>query len=164
MSLVSAMRACVTASAAAFLVNCGGGAGVSPSSPLSNGSPSQQASAQAKTAENPLWGHGCGQWEHKCCKHQGPVEVSPCSVFLDTSKSTAIVTVYGPSGTLIYHDHRCVDKSIASISEGSDWNRGGTRYTITAGSSSGHCRLRFIDKNRDGHGIGRAVLHVFNKA
>lgn len=92
------------------------------------------------------------------CKSDHGVSVKPCSVKLTVTSPTATVTTKGPTGgTFTFKDNKCTKKDIATV-EGS-----GNTYVVTAGTTSGSCKVVFTDKDTKGKKIGKATLDVTNK-
>lgn len=92
------------------------------------------------------------------CGHQHGVSVRPCHVLLTVTNPTATVTVKGPSGgTFVARDARCTKRDIATVAGAA------STYTVTAGTTSGSCVAKFVDKDTKGHPIGAAQLSITNK-
>jgi hypothetical protein len=92
------------------------------------------------------------------CGHDHGVSVKPCKVTLTVANPTATVTTKGPSGgTFTVRDNRCSAKNIATVAGV------GNTYTVTAGTSTGTCGAKFIDKDVSGHVIGVAQLSITNQ-
>jgi hypothetical protein len=145
------LRALAVAGIAASLAGCGG-ASVAPGGPTPN---AVTLSAQA---------HGAGggstiSFDARRCVRRGfRVGIRPCNVVLTASQPTATVNARGPKGgTFSFDDGRCTGKNVASVSGD------GTTFTVTGGTSSGHCPVRFLDKTPGGKRIGAALLRVVNR-
>jgi len=92
------------------------------------------------------------------CKSNHGVSVKPCSIHLSLSNPQESVTTKGPMGTFSFNDAACKSNHIATIT-GS-----GHLFRATWGTSSGSCTAVFTDKTKAGKIIGRADLHISNRA
>jgi hypothetical protein len=143
----SIIAASSIAAVAGLLAGCGGG---SSTSSTGNGMP---ATTQSVTQSQPL---GVAEMKGKCPSDNG-VSVSPCTVMLSVSNPIQTVTTKGPNGgTFTFKDMRCTKNNVATIAGT------GNSYTVTAGTSTGMCAARFIDRDNNNKRIGIAKLTVKN--
>jgi hypothetical protein len=108
------------------------------------------SSQQAQTAGAPI------AQRMKCPPDNG-VSVRPCAVRLTASETSATVKTRGPKGgTFSVRDNHCTTKNIVTVT-GS-----GNSWTITAGASTGHCTVNFIDRDFNGKKLGIATVDAAN--
>jgi hypothetical protein len=157
------MLASLTSLAAvvALATGCGGSTGTPGTSALPGASGSMTTQSVNHGAPAPS--------DQNNCRHSGGVQISPCVVAF-TSKNPGPATIkVDSSNHRVTEIDDCAKRGVATIAPNPD----GT-YTVTGGSTAGHCEalISRVGNDRDGRGGGNghgngnnrngAFLTVFN--
>ena len=150
------------AATAALVAGCGGSSGTPGSSTLPGASGSITTQSVSHGAPVPS--------DQNNCRHSGGVQISPCVIAFDSKNPGPATVKVDSSNHRVTEKDDCVKRGVATITANLD----GT-YTVTAGSTAGHCDalISRVGNDRDGRGGGNgnggngnndngAFLTVFN--
>jgi hypothetical protein len=131
------------AATAALVAGCGGSSGTPGSAALPGASGSMTTQSVIHGAPVPSDGNGC--------RHSGGVQISPCVIAFNSKNPGPAIVKVDSSNHRVTEKDDCARRGVASITANLD----GT-YTVTAGSTAGHCEalISRVGNDRDGRGGG----------